>query len=522
MVEANTVQWTMAWLLPAIYGLGWLLVAARPDRNWQIARSTAAAALFMTLGTSVASIGQLFAVPGSVDLLGTTVALLIALLAWVIVNYSARYLEGESGQARFVRAMLFTLAAVAVLVVSRHLVVIVLAWTATSLGLHSLLTFYGDRKAAQVVAHKKFLVSRLAELCLAGALLLVYQSVGTLTLTGLKAYLTGMEALPPGLHAAALLFALAAVLKTAQLPLHGWLIQVMEAPTPVSALLHAGVVNMGGFVLIRLAELISLAPAAQWLLVLVGSVTAVLAGLVMLTRISIKVRLAWSTCAQMGFMLMEIGLGLYELALLHLVAHSLYKAHAFLSAGDTVQRARKNAMLGATGLRRTPLWYVFAVAFSGMLVTASAVAWSLVIPGFNAPPVALLIVALGLAPLLWMEQDAAAPLLLRGVVQVLTLTQLYLLWHALFVELAPAPAHPDWPLVAWVVASFAVLYGIQVWLRCFPAGRFARQFFPWAYCGFYLDETFTRLTFRIWPVRLTPPQAQTLANRHYSLTGDSQ
>ncbi len=73
---------------------------------------------------------------------------------------------------------------------------------------------------------------------------------------------------------------------------------------------------------------------------IVGSLTAVLAGMVMLTRISNKVRLAWSTCAQMGFMLMEIGLGLYELALLHLVAHSLYKAYAFLSSGEAVERAR--------------------------------------------------------------------------------------------------------------------------------------------------------------------------------------
>lgn len=95
-----------------------------------------------------------------------------------------------------------------------------------------------------------------------------------------------------------------------------------------------------GFVLLRVAELIGLVPSAQWLLVIVGSLTAVLAGMVMLTRISIKVRLAWSTCAQMGFMLMEIGLGLYELALLHLVAHSLYKAYAFLSSGEAVERAR--------------------------------------------------------------------------------------------------------------------------------------------------------------------------------------
>jgi NAD(P)H-quinone oxidoreductase subunit 5 len=113
-----------------------------------------------------------------------------------------------------------------------------------------------------------------------------------------------------------------AALKCAQLPFHGWLIQVMEAPTPVSALLHAGVVNIGGFLMIRLAPLMTQSEIAQTLLVICGCTTAVIAALVMTTRVSIKVALAWSTCAQMGFMLLECGLGAYPLALLHIVAHS--------------------------------------------------------------------------------------------------------------------------------------------------------------------------------------------------------
>jgi len=508
------------WALPAIYALGCLLVLSRSRRLWKIARRTAVAALVATVAGAVLTWAGSSIAPLSIDAVATTAALLIALLGWVIVNYSARYLAGESGQERFVRAMLFTLTAVGLLVVSRHLAIIVLAWTGTSLGLHYLLTFYRERKSAQVVAHKKFLVSRLAELCLVAALVLVYQSAGTLTLDGLDSHLQGLDSLPASLHAAALLFTLAAILKTAQLPLHGWLIQVMEAPTPVSALLHAGIVNIGGFVLIRLAELISMAPAAQWALVLVGSLTAVLAGLVMLTRISIKVRLAWSTCAQMGFMLMEIGLGLYELALLHLVAHSLYKAHAFLSAGETVRFARRNDLLGSGRSVRSPLWYLGAAGLSGALVAISAALWGALLPGLIVPPVALLIIALGLASLLWLEQGDAPGLLLRGAIQVLALTQLYFLWHLLFSGLAPAPAPASGPMVAWVVLAFGLLYGSQVWLRCFPQGRFARALFPWAYCGFYLDETFTRLTFRIWPLKLTPVQAQTLANRNLTPAGD--
>jgi NAD(P)H-quinone oxidoreductase subunit 5 len=508
------------WLLPLIYAAATLAVFVQSRQLWNIARIAAAAGLLATLFAALgAGLWGQFA-PLAVDALGLTAALLIALLGWVIVNYSARYLNGEPGQARFVRAMLFTLTAVSVLVVSRHLAVMVLAWTATSLSLHHLLTFYGERKAAQIVAHKKFLVSRCAEVCLIVALLLIYLGADTLELDGLEAYLANVGTLPASLHWAALLFAVAAILKTAQLPLHGWLIQVMEAPTPVSALLHAGVVNIGGFVLIRLAQLISLAPAAQTALVIVGSLTAVLAGLVMLTRISIKVRLAWSTCAQMGFMLMEIGLGLYELALLHLVAHSLYKAHAFLSAGETVGVARRRDYLAIGPAVRAPLWYLFVLALSGALVLGSGALWRVFLPELSVPPVALLIVALGLASLLWLEQGIGPALLLRGIVQVFALTQLYLLWHMLFAGLAPAPVDVASPLVAWVVLCFCALYGTQVWLRCYPGGRFATTVYPWAYCGFYLDEVVTRLTFKLWPIKLSPMQAQTLANPKHTLQGE--
>ncbi|HAD30262.1 MAG TPA: NADH-quinone oxidoreductase subunit L, partial [Methylophaga sp.] len=135
---------------------------------------------------------------------------------------------------------------------------------------------------------------------------------------------------------AAFLIAQTALIKCAQLPLHGWLIQVVEAPTPISALLHAGIINLGGFLLISFAPLMALAPVAQWTLLIVAGLSTLISALVMVTRISIKVRLAWSTCAQMGLMLIECALGLYELALLHLLTHSLYKAYAFLSTGEAV------------------------------------------------------------------------------------------------------------------------------------------------------------------------------------------
>lgn len=509
------------WLLPLVYIAGLLAAVGASPIQWWVARATGllglAAVLFVVGGRLFGAENPLY----TADTLGLVMAVLVSVLGWVIITYSHRYLQGEKNQACFVRATLFTLFCVSVLVASQSLLIIVLAWSGTSIGLHYLLTFYRDRKSAQIVAHKKFIVSRLADLCLLVAVLLIYNTAGTLSLGELSDYLGAKDTLPVMLHIAATLFALAAILKTAQLPLHGWLLQVMEAPTPVSALLHAGVVNIGGFILIRLSALIALAPVAQAALVIIGGVTAVLAGLVMMTRISIKVRLAWSTCAQMGFMLMEIGLGLYELALLHLVAHSLYKAHAFLSAGNTVSEAIDNCLCPARVPSRSLFWFLLAALQSAVLVVLSVSIWQWLLPSLSLPWVVGLIVALGLAPLAWWEQGASPYLVLRGWLSIVALTQLYMVWHVLFTDLAPPVAEAAPSLTLWVILCFSLLYLVQAWLRCYPGSRLASTLYPWAYNGFYLDETFTRLTFKFWPARLSPTQAQTLVNKQHAHYGDS-
>ena len=299
MSEFHNGVWL--WGVPLVYALACLIIAcsAKILRAWAIAEGAALAAL----GLALAGVVQQAFSYANADRLGLVMLVLVSLLGWVVIRYSRRYLNGEAGQQRYMLAMLLTLASIGVVVVTHNLGVLVLAWIASSVTLHYLLTFYRDRPAALVVAHKKFIVSRLAEVCLLVALGLIYRATGTLGFQGIAEHVLAAPALSVGLNAAMVLMVLAVILKSAQLPVHGWLIQVMEAPTPVSALLHAGIVNLGGFLLIRLAVLLSASPTAQAVLVVVGSLSAVLAGLVMMTRISIKVRLAWSTCAQMGFML---------------------------------------------------------------------------------------------------------------------------------------------------------------------------------------------------------------------------
>jgi len=276
------------------------------------------------------------------DALSAMMFCLVALIGIVVVVYSHNYLDGDSQQPRFMRQLCLTLAAVLTVIVSGNLLLFALAWIATSMGLHRLLVFYPERQAAVLAARKKFLASRLGELCLFAALFLVYRMCGSLQYETLFASVKSLNvaSAPPLLHWATLLLVCTALLKSAQFPLHGWLIEVMETPTPVSALLHAGIINAGGFLVLRFADVIVLSTPTLYTLSIVGGFTALFGSVVMLTQTSIKVSLAYSTIAQMGFMMLECGFGAFSAALLHILAHSLYKAHAFLSSGSVIDIAR--------------------------------------------------------------------------------------------------------------------------------------------------------------------------------------
>ncbi|MBS0244794.1 MAG: hypothetical protein JSS20_21700, partial [Proteobacteria bacterium] len=156
-------------------------------------------------------------------------------------------------------------------------------------------------------------------------------------------------------------------------PLHGWLIEVMETPTPVSALLHAGIINAGGFLILRLADVLLLSTPALVFLAIVGGATALFGSLVMLTQTSVKVQLAYSTVAQMGFMLLQCGLGAFPSALLHIVAHSLYKAHAFLSSGSVMDLARASWTPSPGGQPHTGRLVLAIIAVIGIAVAIARI-----------------------------------------------------------------------------------------------------------------------------------------------------
>lgn len=442
-------------------------------------------------------------------------ALLVQWLGTVIAAFSARYLQGERRQGRYISALAGVLASVHTLLLADHWWVLIAAWALVGVALQQLLVFYPERPFALLAAHKKRLADRLADGLLLLAAALAWSAVGSGSLPALWAHLAQHGA-GPALQASAVCLALAVVLRTALLPVHGWLIQVMEAPTPVSALLHAGVVNLGGFVLIRFSPLLDAAPLARWLLVGVGLTTALLAGLVMLTRISVKVRLAWSTVAQMGFMVMECGLGLYTLAALHLLGHSLYKAHAFLSASSVVRDARLQRLRApAAGVRVGSLVIaplIAAAVLAGALSVAGTVAaW---LSGSGAAPSGWPwwwsgVLALAWAPLLWLPLTASpaaagssAWRLAAGALAIAGLSVLAYAAHALPLGTTERPDHLLGLLaLVGMALMYLALAGLQWRARWLEGWR------RWSYAGFYVDEFYTRLTLRLWPTDWAPPRA---------------
>jgi NAD(P)H-quinone oxidoreductase subunit 5 len=216
----------------------------------------------------------------------------------------------------------------------------------------------------------------------------------------------------------------------------------------------------------------------------------------MMTRISIKVRLAWSTCAQMGLMLLECGLGLYELALVHLLAHSFYKAHAFLAAGETVAMARRHA-LHPHSLMPSLGSLLLALLLAGMALTLLQGLWTWLEPTYELPLAAMAILAIGLAP--WCLRQGQVP---HGMMVFALLLGAYLIWHQAAAWILDYPrAEAPLPLTWLAVLLCLGLYVLQAMILARPKGALAQRLYPLAFAGFYLDEHFTRLTFRLWPVR---------------------
>lgn len=445
------------------------------------------------------------------DTLSAVMLLLVSFLGAVVVRYSVNYLAGDPQQGRFIKWLCVTIGSVLVLCISGNLLMFTVAWTSTSLSLHKLLTFYPDRPSAMLAARKKFLISRLGDACLVGALILTWQCFGTWSFMEMfkaaDALRVQADAHSACLDWTSLLLVAGALLKSAQFPFHSWLPDTMETPTPVSALMHAGIINAGGFLVVRLSPIIAGSPTALNALALVGAFTALFASVVMLTQTSVKRSLAYSTIAQMGFMMLQCGLGAFALAVLHIVAHSLYKAHAFLSSGSIISMMRA-AWVPSERPSAHPL------ILAGTLGSAVTLTWGIgAMFGLSiaSDAVVLLLTSvymMALAYLLWnlWASSHRSSLVGWGLLVGAGATTAYFTVHAVFEKLLATSVAPYAPLrspleygvMALVILLFMAVLILQSQLPVWSATRIGRAFYVHASQAFYLGQIANRLTLTVY------------------------
>ena len=284
----------------------------------------------------------------SIDRLSAVMMVVITSIGLVLYRYSIRYLQSEIGQPRYQALLAFTIATLLVMVSSRDLILLFLAWQLLSWLLCLLAYNYTHMPTARS-SFRTFIMLRLGDIAFLAGIVLAFRLFGTVEFTQLfeRAVSTPVTLRPFGLFeingatAVTLLIFIGAMSKSAQVPLHMWLPDSLFAPTPIHGLLHAGIINAGGFLLTRLAPLYVLSPTTLHIVFFVGLATAVLGTSMMLVQNDIKKTLGYSTIGQMGYMIMECGLGAFSLAIFHLIAHGLFKATIFLNCGNVIHETRQ-------------------------------------------------------------------------------------------------------------------------------------------------------------------------------------
>lgn len=495
-------------LAPASFVLAALVAMAdaggRRRFSWAVIQAAGALSVGLALGALAAAVmrGPLSAslvdwhgagVSVRLDALGTSLFLLVAFIGTIVLRYSRNYLDGDPRRGLFAAELCLTLAAVMTLVLAGNLALLAAAWIATSLALHRLLLFYPERAAAVRAARRKFIVARLGDACLLGAFALLAWTCRSADLATVLAQARDGAQAGAAVPAAAVLLVIAAALKSAQFPAHGWLPDIIDTPTPVSALLHAGIINGGGFLAIRFVEVLVAVPAAMHLLAAIGAITAVYGSLVMMTQTSIKASLAWSTIAQMGLMLLECGLGAFPLALLHLLAHSFYKAHGFLASGTAVDAvARRRAAAPAAGGPARALGPVLAI----VLYLALCPLMERIDPEPAAIGALGLLLAIGAGLLLARATPARQPAanLLRGLVLAAFTMLAYAALHAIAgaalagsVPPAPAANWITWAILGPTLLAFAAIALVQLMPETLQARRGWRTAYVHLAQGLYID-----------------------------------
>ena len=335
-----------------------------------------------------------------IDQLTVLILLLVTGVSTIVQVYASRYMIGDLRHSRFFALTALFTAAMTLLVMSSNLLLTFIFWELMGLCSYLLISHYAERPSAARAATKVFLVNSVADVGLAIGVILTFLTFDTLDIPQILAIAKSGADIPTlSITLLTLCLFCGAVGKSAQMPAHVWLPFAMEAPTPVSALIHAAtMVNAGPFLLVRLSPVLVLSPTAMMVIATVGGVTALFAALVSSTQTDVKRTLAYSTISQLGFMTMLCGVGAFVAAIFHLIAHGFFKAFLFLSTGNVLAathrhveekdekpaRAMGGLFIGALILSVIPALVIFSGPYGYLWLSQS----------FSAANVALWIIGL--------------------------------------------------------------------------------------------------------------------------------
>ena len=284
----------------------------------------------------------------SIDRLVAVMMVVISGFGALLYHYSKRYLQQDVGHNRYQTLLALSVSSLLFMVASADFVMLFIFWQVLTWFLCLLSHNYVHVPTTQG-SFRTFIMLRAGDLVFLAGIALAYHLYGTVQFAQLferaaadqtvfALFGTGVEM--TGATAVTLLIFFGAMSKSAQFPLHMWVPDSLYAPTPIHALLHAGIINAGGFLLTRLAPLFVLSPTTLHVALLIGLATAIIGTSMMLVQNDIKKTLCYSTIGQMGYMIMECGLGAFPLAVFHLIAHGLFKAEIFLNCGKGIHEAR--------------------------------------------------------------------------------------------------------------------------------------------------------------------------------------
>ncbi len=295
----------------------------------------------------------------TLDGLSKAMMLVVTCVGTLIHLYSLAYMADDDGKGRYFAGLSLFMFSMLGIVFADNFVMMFIFWELVGVSSFLLIGHWYNRTAPAAAANKAFITNRLGDFGFMLGILLVWLATGALHFDGIQAGIGALKANPALATLAALCVFCGTVGKSAQFPLHVWLPDAMEGPTPVSALIHAAtMVAAGVYMLARVFFLISISPAALEVILWIGTITAVLAALMATQQDDIKRILAYSTLSQLGYMVMAIGLAAKDAAMFHLVTHAFFKALLFLGSGAVIYACHHEQNIWKMGgLKKLPVTF---------------------------------------------------------------------------------------------------------------------------------------------------------------------